>query len=356
MNSVSKIKKLFLLLGLISLGFGCARSAEENLDKAVQTHKDATTSDQAEDACRQVFLAEQKKIGFSSPSPDLCKALDKRTDAELSICEDEIQDKSFSKLISSCRSNLIKRLEQIKKDRNDVTVIDSKDLNFKIPFEVQYRDLSHGYTALTGDTLNKQVILSFDDGPHPTLSKQIISILEKVGVRAHFMEVGIHVKSYPEITKLIASHGHSIGNHSWDHSDFSKLNFEQQSKQIRDTNKIILDTVGWVDPFFRYPYGSATIELNQFLKEHQEASFLWSIDSNDWKKINSDNTIRTNSQVIKDTLEQLDDKGRGLILFHDVHTRTVELLPAFLTALYQKGYKVVMLQPKNSQLKKTPLL
>lgn len=86
------------------------------------------------------------------------------------------------------------------------------------------------------------------------------------------------------------------------------------------------------------------------------ANFLWSIDSNDWRKINPDKTAHTNAQVIKETLEQLDQRGRGLILFHDIHERTIELLPEFLVQLKKKGYSVVMLQASDSRLKNSVML
>jgi peptidoglycan/xylan/chitin deacetylase (PgdA/CDA1 family) len=326
---------------------GCARSAEEDLDKAVQTHIKAKDSSEAEDACHKVFINAQK----NSDSGQLCKALKERSDAEISICEDEIQDPQFASLISSCKTSLLARIEQIKKDRNEGLTAIASDLNFKIPFAIQYRDLSAGYTAVTGDTQNKEVILSFDDGPHPTLSKTVVDMLDRIGAKAHFMQVGKNVQSYPSITKYVAAHGHSIGNHSWDHADFKTLSFDDQLKQISDTNRVIINAIGWIDPFFRYPYGSTTTDMNQFLKAHSEANFLWSIDSNDWRKINEDQTMRTNVQVIKETLDQLDQRGRGLVLFHDVHARTIELLPTFLTSLYKKGYKIVLLQSLNSGLK-----
>jgi peptidoglycan/xylan/chitin deacetylase (PgdA/CDA1 family) len=208
---------------------------------------------------------------------------------------------------------------------------------------------------VTGDTQEKQVILSFDDGPHP-LSKSVVSILDKVGVKAHFFQLGKSVQRYPEITQLIASRGHSIGNHSWDHPDFTTISFDEQVRQISDTNRIILNTIGWIDPFFRYPYGAKTSEMNEYLKDHSEANFLWSIDSNDWKKINSDRSIRTNAQVIEETMNQLEQRGRGLVLFHDVHARTIELLPTFLSRLHSKGYKIVLLQASNSGLRNSPRL
>jgi len=347
-----KINKSFLLVVsvyviAIIVFAGCAKSAEEDLDAAVQNHIKAKSASEAEDACRKVFLNAQK----NSDSGQLCQALKERTDAEISICEDEIQEPSFAKIISPCKTSLLARIEQIKKDRNEGLSTAPADLNFKIPFAVQYRDLTAGYTAVTGDTQTKEVILSFDDGPHPTLSKKVVDMLDRIGAKAHFLQLGEKVQQYPSITKYVADHGHSIGNHSWDHADFKTLSFEQQVKQISDTNKIIINTIGWIDPFFRYPYGSTTTAMNQFLKDHSEANMLWSIDSNDWKKINADETIRTNVQVLKDTLDQLDQRGRGLVLFHDVHERTIELLPTFLTALYKKGYKIVLLQASNSGLK-----
>lgn len=329
---------------------GCARSVEEDLDKAVQTHITAKDSSEAEDACRKVFINAKK----NSDSGQLCKALKERSDTEISICEDEIQEAQFAQLISPCKTTLLARIEQIKKDRNEGLTAVTTDLNFNIPFSVQYRDLSLGYTAVTGDTQTKEVILSFDDGPHPTLSKMVVDMLDRIGAKAHFFQLGKSVQAYPGITKYVAARGHSIGNHSWDHADFKTLSFEEQLSQISDTNKIIINTIGRIDPFFRYPYGSTTIDMNQFLKAHSEANFLWSIDSNDWRKINTDESIRTNAQVVKETLDQLDQRGRGLVLFHDVHTRTIELLPTFLTALYKKGYKIVLLQAANSGLKNNP--
>lgn len=341
------IHKLVLVLFLGSIFQSCARSAQEDLDKAVQTHIQAKDSTEAADACRIVFLNAQK----NSDSGELCKALKKRSDADISICEDEIQDPLFEKLVAPCKSTLLARIEKIKKDRNEGLTEVSSDLNFKIPFEIQTRDLSAGYVAITGDTQDKEVILSFDDGPHPTLSKQVVDMLDRIGAKAHFMQVGKNVTQFPFVTKYVADHGHSIGNHSWDHSDFKTLNLDEQLKQISDTNRAIIKAIGWVDPFFRYPYGSTTPEMNKFLKEHNEANFLWSIDSNDWKKINVDQSLRTNAQVIQETLQQLDEHGRGLVLFHDIHSRTIELLPTFLTALYKKGYKIVLLQATNSELK-----
>lgn len=331
---------------------GCAKSVSSDLDAAVATHIKATTSAEAEDVCRKVFVKAQKN---KTSSTELCEALSVRTDTEISICEDEIQASEFSALVVSCKAKLMTRIEKIKKDRNVGVDVNTNSIDFKLPFEVQTRDVTAGYTAVTGDTQTKQVILSFDDGPHP-LSKAVVEILDRVGVKAHFMQVGIHVKMFPEITKLIASSGHSIGNHSWDHSEFTKLSFEDQVKQISDTNRIILETIGWIDPFFRYPYGATTAEMNQFLKDHSEANFLWSVDTNDWKKINADKSVRTNAQVIQETLDQLDQRGRGLVLFHDVHARTIELLPTFLKRLYEKGYTVVLLQASNSNLRNSPHL
>jgi peptidoglycan-N-acetylglucosamine deacetylase len=341
------MKTLFLML--IAASFvGCQRSTESDLNQAVQTHIEAKTSAEAEDACQKVFI---KALNESTSSKVMCKALLARTNAELSICEDEIADARFSNLISDCKTELAARIEQIKTERNQ-EVIATADLNFKFPFEIQYRDIQSGYTAVSGDVQNKQVVLTFDDGPHPTLSKNVVDILNRVGVKAHFMQVGKHVQEHPEITQLIAKNGHSIGNHSWDHSQFPKLSFSDQLKQIADTNKIIINAIGWIDPFFRYPYGATTPEMNQFLKTHGEANFLWSVDSNDWKKINADQTIRTNAQVIQDTLNQIDQRGRGIVLFHDIQSRTIELLPTFLTRLHERGYKIVLLQPSDLNSKK----
>jgi peptidoglycan-N-acetylglucosamine deacetylase len=341
--------KILILMSLSLITLSCQKSTEADLDQAVDVHIKATTSGQAEDACQKVF---NKALVESTPSKAMCKALLNRTNAELSICEDEIADPKFSKLIVDCKSELNSRIQEIKTERNQDTSTSMDELNFKLPFSIQYRDLQNGYTAVTGDVQQKEIVLSFDDGPHPTLSKKVVDILNQVGVKAHFLQVGKHVQEYPEITKMVAKNGHSIGNHSWDHSQFPKLSFAEQIKQIADTNKILIQTIGWVDPFFRYPYGATTPEMNQFLKTHGEANFLWSVDSNDWKKINADQTVRTNAQVIQDTLGQITQRGRGIVLFHDIQSRTIELLPTFLKRLHELGYKIVLLQPSDLDSKK----
>ncbi len=336
----------------------CSRSVEDHLNEAVQKHTNAVDSVTATSACTDAFNKSDKIT-----SEIFCKALMERTDLDLSICEADIKNPQFKSLIQNCEADLLKKLVSIENQRNqglsvhaNIYSTASLNLGFELPTLMQVRDLNQ-VTQLPPDGLSdRQVILTFDDGPDAVISRSILRTLDEVKTKAHFFEVGLRIKKSPETTKLIAAQGHSIGNHSWDHADMQKLTFQDAFDQIKKTHQLLFSVLGSADPFFRYPYGNRTAQIDQLLAEKRMASFLWNIDSNDWRKINKDGSLRTNLQVVNDTMNQLDRRGRGIILMHDIHQRTAELLPELLKRLYVKGYTVVMLQPSDQNLKIRPPL
>ncbi|MFZ3228599.1 MAG: polysaccharide deacetylase family protein [Pseudobdellovibrio sp.] len=340
----------------------CAPSSKQNLDAAVVQQKISSDPCSASSACTKAFNAELIKFEKSN-SDEFCNELVKRSDGDLAICEVDIRNTKFSSLLVNCKSNLTKRMDQIVVNRNQglqvhANVFSNEDigLGFKLPTEVQFRDTANGYRAVTGDIKPKQVILTFDDGPEQINTLSVLRTLTEVGAKAHFFEVGQRIQASPEVTKQISEQGHAIGNHSWTHPNMQLMSFEDSVAEIKKTQSLLLSVLGWVDPFFRFPYGNRTPELTQVLTKNQMGEFYWAVDSNDWRMVNTDGSVRTNLQVVTDTVNELDHKGRGVILMHDIHRRTAELLPELLRLLNQKGYSTVVLQPKDSTLKTNPTL
>ncbi len=360
-----KVKVLGLLL-FVGVAGGCAPSLKSSIDSAVFQQKISTNPCAASSACSEAFdqaLKKKQQVG-NSETNEFCNELLKREDGDLAICEVSIRDEKYQDLISECNPSLMQRLEKISVLRNtglelQANFTGASELDIvpkKFATQVQIRDTSKGYLAVTGDVQPKQVILTFDDGPEPTNTKSVLNTLAQFGAKAHFFEVGMRVQANPQITQRIAAEGHTIGNHSWNHPNMRKISFEEGLKQIKQTHSLLHSVLGWVDPFFRFPYGNDTAQLNQVLYQNQMGSIKWSIDSNDWRMVNEDKTIRTNLQVITDVMNQLEHRGRGIILMHDIHRRTAELLPELLSRILAKGYTTVMIQPADKSLKTNPPL
>ncbi len=367
---MKKVLGLLIPCVAVLVLIGCAPTAKENLDVAVYKNKISNNPCAASVACTAAFNEAKLKINSEDglDHTEFCDELLTRSDVDLAICEVDIRNEKFAVVIKSCKSTLTERLDRIVKQRNeglsiqasfapsDVKAAFEKSDRPKFNTEIQRRDTSKGYFAVTGDVKPGQVILTFDDGPDPVNTLSILQTLSSFGAKAHFFEVGSAIQLNPSITKRVAAEGHTIGNHSWSHPDMRKISFEEGVRQIKKTHSLLLSVLGWADPFFRFPFGNNTPALDQVLYQNQMADFKWAIDSNDWRMHNLDNTVRTNLQVVEDTMNQLNRRGRGIILMHDVHRRTAELLPELLSRIVAKGYTSVILQPRDVSLKTNPPL
>lgn len=178
----------------------------------------------------------------------------------------------------------------------------------------------------------KMVALSFDDGPAKTLTKELLQILKDNNANATFFVLGNRVNIYSDIISEAYKDGNEIGNHSYDHSDFTKLTKAQMESQIKTTNDEIYKITGEYPTFFRPPYGA----INSTVKEVANCPLaLWSIDSNDWRSI-------SNEQVINNVMSELGD-GK-IILMHDIHQRTIEVCKTLLPEIKAKGYEIVSIK------------
>lgn len=173
------------------------------------------------------------------------------------------------------------------------------------------------------------VALTFDDGPNPDTTPQVLKILKKYKAKATFFVVGKSVAGNEKILKDELDDGHDIGNHSWDHPQLSKLPTTQAASQINQTNQAIEQATGKAPILLRPPYGATNPTVRSLTDLYQ---VLWDVDTYDWK-------YRNTQSILNQVKAQTQDGS--VILMHDIHQTTVDALPTVLDYLSSQGYKFV---------------
>ena len=192
-----------------------------------------------------------------------------------------------------------------------------------------------------------EVILTFDDGPNPSQTPKILATLDEYGVKAVFFMVGKMAAAHPKTAQIVARMGHTIGSHTHGHENLKSLSEEVAlvalSKGEDEISAAIAPTGKTLAPFFRFPYLAQTRALRADVTDAGHVIFDVDIDSLDYLD-------QSPEKIIKRTMKRLDARGKGIILFHDIHARTATLLPDFLEKLQESGYKVVKVVPKSNTL------
>ena len=187
-----------------------------------------------------------------------------------------------------------------------------------------------------------EVVLTFDDGPTPRNSRAILTALAAHCTKATFFMLGEMAAEYPSLVKEIATLGHTIGTHTWSHPNLKRLSEEQARAQIESAFTVIEKAAEQpIAPFFRYPYLSENESAVAHLQSRNVAQFAIDIDSFDWR-------TRSPQSVIARVMAGLERRGRGIILFHDIHGSTAGAMPQLLGMLKEKGFRIVHLRPKAS--------
>jgi peptidoglycan-N-acetylglucosamine deacetylase len=190
---------------------------------------------------------------------------------------------------------------------------------------------------------DKEVVLTFDDGPMPKKTEKILAILDEYGVKATFLMVGEMAKAHPDIARLVARHGHAIGSHTYRHPNLRSLSFEAAVAEIEKGQQAV-SSAAHVEPgFFRFPYLADTQPLRRAAAGDGMVVLDVQIDSKDYFSV-------TPAAVATRTMTALRAERKGIILLHDIHNRTASMLPALLTQLKAEGYKVVSLHRKRSSM------
>ncbi|MGH6683226.1 MAG: polysaccharide deacetylase family protein [Pseudolabrys sp.] len=189
---------------------------------------------------------------------------------------------------------------------------------------------------------DKEVVLTFDDGPWPGNTERVLKALADQCTKAIFFNIGKHAGWHPEIVKRVAAAGHTIGSHTWSHKDLTPLTDEEAKAEIEKGIAAVSIALGNkpVAPFFRFPALRNPPEMVKYLGTRNIAIFSTDMDSFDFK-------MRRPEQVIKSVMTKLAKHGKGIILMHDFQHATSEAAPELLKQLKAGGYKVVQVVGKT---------
>jgi len=191
----------------------------------------------------------------------------------------------------------------------------------------------------------KQVAITFDDGPDPAYTPQMLDILKKKNAKATFFLIGVPAENDPGLVKRIYDEGHEIGNHTLTHPNISEISPWRFEKEINVTERLFAAKLGVKPLFFRPPYSvdqePDTADEVKPLELVQSMGYITvgdKIDPNDWVL----NPRPPAEQIAKMVFDQL---GRGsIILLHDGggdRSQTVKALPLIIDGIRQRGYQIV---------------
>jgi peptidoglycan/xylan/chitin deacetylase (PgdA/CDA1 family) len=190
----------------------------------------------------------------------------------------------------------------------------------------------------------KEVVLTFDDGPHKQLTPVILDILDAHCAKATFFMVGQRALMYPAIVRDVARRGHTIATHTWAHRNLGQTGPEAGIAEIELGISAVQRALGEpAAPFFRFPYLSDPGYAQQHLRRRNTAMFSIDVDSQDFR-------TRSPTVVLRNISKGLQAKGRGILLFHDIQPSTAGALGALLADLKANGYRIVHVVPRAPQV------
>ena len=190
--------------------------------------------------------------------------------------------------------------------------------------------------------------MTFDDGPHPRYTDEVLAILKKYNARAFFFDVGKNLggvnpqndaklSATSNVSKRVLEAGHLLANHSYSHPDLTKLSPAERAKEIANTNLLLEKVSGAKTTLFRPPYGAKNPTILKEVETLGMKSILWTIDSLDW----ADPIAESIAQRV---LGQVAAAKKGILLMHDIHKQSVAALPRILEELSKQGYTFLIME------------
>lgn len=176
---------------------------------------------------------------------------------------------------------------------------------------------------------SKKIAITFDDGPHPYYTEQLLDGLKERGVKATFFVTGMNVEQYPDVVRRMSEEGHLIGNHTYSHIQLSNSNSDAFREELIQTNEVIERLTGQEVQYVRPPYGTwdkkFETELNMF-------PVLWTVDPLDWCSGNVTHIVQKVTSKAKEN---------AIILMHDEYKSTVTAALQIIDELTEQGYEFV---------------
>ncbi len=191
-----------------------------------------------------------------------------------------------------------------------------------------------GWTAaVTGRAAEaKKIALTFDDGPHPYYTEQLLDGLKERGAKASFFVLGENAAQYPELIRRMSGEGHLVGNHTYSHIQLSQSNSEKFKQELIKTSLLLEELTGREIQYVRPPYGTWD---KKFERELNMLPVLWTIDPLDWSTQNADSIVRAVESRAKEN---------AIILLHDEYKTTVTAALRIIDDLQAQGYEFVTVE------------
>ncbi|MEU8234564.1 polysaccharide deacetylase family protein [Actinoplanes sp. NPDC048967] len=187
----------------------------------------------------------------------------------------------------------------------------------------------------SADKGSRVVALTFDDGPDPAYTPQVLRLLRKHHVKATFFVIGEQASAHPGLVRSIVDDGHTVGTHSWSHADLSRLTAGRVRTEVGRAVDTVATTVGRIPSLFRAPYGSWSRTVFEVCATLGQTSIAWDVDPRDW---DNPGAARIRAKI-------LDQVGnRSIVLTHDGggdRSQTVRALRSVLPVLVDTGYRFV---------------
>lgn len=179
----------------------------------------------------------------------------------------------------------------------------------------------------TGD--NPKIALTFDDGPHPYYTEQLLDGLKERGAKASFFVLGKQAQAYPDLIKRMHEEGHLVGNHTYSHIQLGKNNREEFKKELIMTSEVLAELTGEETQYVRPPYGSWD---KSFETELMMFPVLWTVDPMDWC-----------SEDVSGIVQKVTKKSKenSIILLHDEYKSSVTAALQIVDILQSQGYEFV---------------
>src|SRR5215510_6718044 len=200
---------------------------------------------------------------------------------------------------------------------------------------------------------DREVVITFDDGPLLPYTNIILDTLASQCVKATYFLVGQMAHANPSVVRRIYNEGHTIGTHSQHHPHFERLSMQRVEREVDGGINSVTAALGdakALSPFFRIPYLGRTNAIERFLEGKQLVTWSADVDTNDWWRGSSPGAI------VKRTMRRLNAEGHGIILMHDIHRATAMALPILLKELKANGYNVVHVVAAGERPKSIPEL
>jgi peptidoglycan/xylan/chitin deacetylase (PgdA/CDA1 family) len=184
---------------------------------------------------------------------------------------------------------------------------------------------------------DREVILTFDDGPARRYTSKVLKALASHCTKATFFMVGRMAVSDPKMVREVSNAGHTIASHTWSHRNLQQRSSKRAGGEIElGISAVRLAAQKPIAPFFRFPYLAAPRSMIAYGKSRNLAIFSIDIDSKDYK-------TKSSERVYGTIMRQLRSRGKGNMLFHDIQSSTAGAMQRILDTMQREGFKIVHL-------------